>query len=296
MSPLRYTPYVVSLPERLLRSAAALAGGLVREISAVTLPGAFRRTKLYQTMVETTLRFLVERVGQVQGAYPKEGELAANFLTRRAAGNGIEILGLIAFRASPVWVLAALADLSGAGRQVTQDIADCLKEEGLLERGTTFGSVDQILDGLERSAGRLATNVATPPLDVASLRREWQGFRQDLLAIPAVQRPAPEQVRGNWQRIKDEAAAQGLSAFQMSSLMALSALRGVQRAGSRTGKRFVWLLLNHYAETLGEIHRTGYLAYWVREFRPYLKAAASNLSPRRRSLTQRLLRRRKKKG
>src|SRR5579864_3315642 len=103
-------PYLLSLPERVLRSASALSAGLVREIGNVTLPKALRRTRLYQTMVETTLRFLIEQVGQVEGAYPAEGKLAENFLIQRTVGDGIDFAGILAFHASPVWILAALAD------------------------------------------------------------------------------------------------------------------------------------------------------------------------------------------
>jgi type VI protein secretion system component VasA len=39
--------------------------------------------------------------------------------------------------------------------------------------------------------------------------------------------------------------------------------------------------------------RTGFLAYWRQEFRPYLRAAASQFAPDHPSLTERLLRRRK---
>ena len=44
----RMARYAVSLPERVVRSAAALAGGLIRELGAVTVPprsGAPRATK-----------------------------------------------------------------------------------------------------------------------------------------------------------------------------------------------------------------------------------------------------------
>src|SRR5438128_323663 len=74
----RMTPlnkYLVSLPERVLRSVSALSAGLIREIGEVILPRRIRRTKLYQTMVETTLRFLIEQVGQVPDVYPDEGKL-----------------------------------------------------------------------------------------------------------------------------------------------------------------------------------------------------------------------------
>ena len=171
--------YLLSLPERLVRSGAALAGGLMRELGSVAIPAGVRRTKTYQTMVEIALRFMIQQVGEVKGVYPSEGELAANFLLRRTAGHGLELAGLIAFRASPVWILAALADISGAGRQIVQEIAEAMKQEGLLERDAKFENIDQILDGLERTAGWAADVVNVPPLDVAGLRKEWVGVSRE---------------------------------------------------------------------------------------------------------------------
>jgi len=62
--------------------------------------------------VDTTLRYVIE-----QSAAPRAS------IHRSAAGAGlscaarawvcIELLGIAAFRISPVWVFAALADLSG---------------------------------------------------------------------------------------------------------------------------------------------------------------------------------------
>src|SRR5580658_1498100 len=283
---MKLAPYVLSLPERVVRSIAALAGGAVHGLGRVTLPSALRRTKFYRSVVEATLRFVVERVGQVQGAFPEEGALARDFLARRSAGNGIELVGILAFRASPVWVMAALADLSGTGRHLIQDIAASLREEGLLDPDTPFSnlsSMDQLLDGLEKSASRVADAFATPPLDIAGLRREWSALRR-------------------WIEMKREAARQDLSVFALSSLMAMSAVRrlpggllkvskGVGIAGKRTGVLLLGPLFDHYAQTLHEIHHTGYLEYWRREFNPYLRAAAEQFSFSHRSFTQRLLRR-----
>jgi hypothetical protein len=109
----RSSAFLLSLPERALRSATALAAGLLREIGEVTIPKTIRRSRLYQNLVEATLQFLIEQVGQVEGVYPSEEKLSEDFLIRRTAGNGIEMIGILAFRASPVWVLA---DASGAGR------------------------------------------------------------------------------------------------------------------------------------------------------------------------------------
>src|SRR5436305_5103039 len=193
-----WSQYLLSLPERVLRSASALAAGLVREIGNVTLPKAVRRTRLYQTMVETTLRFLIEQVGEVEGAYPPEGKLAENFLLQRTVGDGIDLAGVLAFHASPVWVLAALADLSGAGRQLMDEITASLKDEGLLDRTRTFENVDQVLDGLERTAGQLATSLRFPPLDVAGLRQEWEALKDAARTIPPPSLPSPDVVRRQW--------------------------------------------------------------------------------------------------
>src|SRR2546430_1990747 len=172
--------YLLALPERVIRSLGALSGGLLREIGEVVLPAAVRRTTLYRTMVEVALRFLIEEVGQVEGVYPTEGELAGNFILKRTASHGIELLGILAFHASPVWILAALADATGGGRKLIQEISQALKEEGLLDPATNFESMEQVLDGLEKTSGHLATTLNLPPVNLDGLRREWAQLKEDL--------------------------------------------------------------------------------------------------------------------
>jgi hypothetical protein len=297
----RVTRYLVSLPERVVRSAAALAGGLIRELGDVTLPASVRRTKTYQMMVDIALRFMIEQVGQVEGVYPSEGELASNFLLRRTAGHGIELAGLLAFRASPVWIMAALADISGAGRQIVQEISDALKEEGLLDRESRFENIDQLLDGLEQTTGQAADMFNAPPMDVEGLRKEWEAFRKSIAKIPPRNLPSAELVRRHWEELKQEALAQNRSVFQLSSVMAVSAIsrapetllrlaRAANRAVWRTGQLFAGSVLDHYSQTLREIRERGYGVYWAETFRPYLRSAAGHFSPTRRSLTDRFLR------
>ena len=297
----RITPFLLSLPERVLRSATALAGGLLREVGEVTIPQTIRRTQLYRNMVEATLRFLIEQVGGVKGVYASEEKLAEDFLMRRTAGNGIELIGILAFRASPVWVLAALADASGGGRYLIREISGALKDEGLLDRETEFGTVDQMLDGLEASAGRLASAINTPPLDVKTLRQEWSAVRHDLARIPPKDLPPVDALRGLWAGMKNEARLQNRSLFEVSSVMAMAAIADIPQkarwlsasarlAAGKTGSVVAGVLLDHYRTTLNHIHETGYMRYAVRQFRPYLYGALSQFSPKRRSLTERLFR------
>jgi hypothetical protein len=295
--------YLVSLPERMLRSAAGLGAGAVREASELVLPVGIRRTRLYSNIVDAMLRFLVEQVGRVDGVYPSEEALAGDFLLRRTAGNALEAVGIVAFRVSPVWVLAALADVCGAGRQLIPEIGDALAAEGLIDKNTQFSSVEQILDGLERTSSRLAATINLPPFDVATLRQEWQAIRGELRAIPSASLPRAEALRDVWGQIKAESTRQRRSILEISTALALSAaakfpdgLRWVSAssrvAASRAAQMVAVSLLEHYRHTLADIRRVGYVRYAYRQYRPYVRAAIRQFAPTADTLTERLLSRR----
>jgi hypothetical protein len=297
--------YLLSLPERVVRSALGLTAGVAREAGDVVVPDAVRRSRLYQNLVDTTLRFVIEQIGGVEGVYKSGAPLPQDFLMRRGAGNAIELLGIVAFRASPVWVLAALADVCGLGRHLIPQIADELKGQGLLEPGQEFTSVDQILDGLERTSGRLAETVNTPPLDVASLREEWSAFRQDVAGLQAsassiATLPSAETITGTWTRLKTEATRQDRSVFETSSMLAVAAVRslpenarwlsaGTVAGASRTGRVIGGALLDYYGRTLHDISEIGYVTYARQQLTPYVRAAASQFSTDRTTLTDRLI-------
>jgi hypothetical protein len=294
--------YILSLPERVVRSLGALSGGLLRELGNVALPAGVRRTTLYRTMVDVALRFLIEEVGQVEGVYPSEGRLAESFLLKRTASHGIELLGILAFHASPVWVLAALADATGGGRKLILEIAGALKEEGLLERDASFETMDQVLHGLEKTSSHMAVTLNMPPVDIAGLRREWEQLKAELATIPPKKIPALARIEGVWGELRASAKQQGRTVFGMSSLLAISTVAHVpanllwlSRAGRsamrRTGRVLGDAILDHYTAALAEIADTGFAAYWAREFRPYLRGAAEQFARGHESLTERLLKR-----
>jgi len=294
--------YLLSLPERVIRSVGAISGGLLHELGEVALPASLRRTTLYRTMVEVALRFLIEEVGQVEGVFPSENRLAENFILKRTASHGIELLGILAFHASPVWVLAALADATGGGRKLILEISEALKEEGLLDADSSFETMDQVLSGLEKTSDHMATTLNMPPVDIAGLRREWDQLKNELANIPPKNVPALERIENIWADLQNTAKQQGRTVFGLSSLLAVSTVahvpanvlwlsRAARSAMRRTGRVLGDAILDHYTEALSEIARTGFFAYWSREFRPYLKGAAEQFAPSHQSLTERLLNR-----
>jgi hypothetical protein len=292
--------YLLSLPERVIRSALGLSAGLLREVGEVVVPQGVRRSALYKSLVDTTLRYVIEQVGGAEGVYPIEQPQPVDFLARRGAGHAIELLGIVAFRVSPVWVLAALADLSGLGRRLIPEIAEALKAEGLLHEATQFESVDQLLDGLERTSSRLAQAVNTPPLNVAELRKEWQTIRNQARGAKPLQLPSPTAIGKQWEQLKQESTRQGRSVFETSSLIAIAAVRALPtkarwlsastRVGARrAGKLLAAEVLDGYSQTLNELRKVGYLTYAKRQLSPYLRACVDQFSRQRRTLTQRIV-------
>ena len=139
-----------------------------------------------------------------------------------------------------------------------------------------------------------------------NLRQEWASMKSDLSRIPAKNLPSIDGIRGIWADLKQESRRQNRTVFEVSSLMAMSAIADLPQkvrwlsastrlAARKTGWLVGGILLDHYRTTLKNIHETGYFRYAVRQFRPYLYAAILQLSPKHQSLTERLFAKRKPK-
>ena len=136
----------------------------------------------------------------MKGVYPKNAELE-DFLVKRTASHGIELLGLLTLHVSPIWVLAALADATGAGHALIEQIADSLKQEGLLERDAHFETLDQVLNGLEKTSAQLADTLNMPPVTLKGLRREWEKLREALPNVPAANLPTLAALETVWNKL-----------------------------------------------------------------------------------------------
>jgi hypothetical protein len=88
----------------------------------------------------------------------------------------------------------------------------------------------------------------------------------------------------------------------MSSMLAVSAAgklpAGVRwlsasskAAASRTGGVVGSALLEYYARTLADVRQIGFITFTGRQLRPYVEAAIVQFSPKRPTLTQRLIER-----
>jgi hypothetical protein len=271
--------YLASLPERSARALAALGGGFMHEAASLLLPASLRRSRLYQATVARLLRILIEGVGGVPGAFLAEPLPVNELMIRKAAGNAVELASFLAIGWSPVWLLAAVSDLTGGTRLYLQALVAELEASGALPKGTQIGSFEELLAALEGTSGTLADSIDLIPTSLGDLRATWEQLRQHAAELPDADRLATL-----FADLQAAATREGRSLLEISALVAL----GAMRAGIQLGHTHIF---SYYRDTLQSISAEGLDRYLRRLSAPYLMGALGHLDRRRDSYTQRLLRR-----
>src|SRR5918999_4285427 len=163
--------FLVSLPERLVRSLVAVVGGTVYETAQLVLPRLVRRSRLYEATAKNLLRVAIELVGGVEAAASVDPEVQPKELAvRKGAGNVVELGSILAFGFSPLWLLAATSDVTRGSRVYLRELVEELKAARVIAEDADVGSVDELLGVLEGTSGRTARLVDLPPLELEELR------------------------------------------------------------------------------------------------------------------------------
>lgn len=267
--------YVATLPERLVRTTAAGAGGLVHETSEFILPPPVRRSQLYQSTVGRMLRIVVEFVGGVASGESAESLAVKDLAVRKLAGNAVEMASLFAVGWSPLWLLAAASDVTGGTRAYLDTFVQELKRSNVLAADADVSSVDDLLAALGGTSGQMADTIDIPPLAIDEMRSSLGQFRQN-----AGKLPDPRDMTQIFTEMNRAAAEQNRSLFVVSSLVAAGAIQ----AGIQLGNVH---LFSFYRDSLGTIRTEGVPAYLQRISQPYLAAAAQHLRPSSGTHTQR---------
>lgn len=271
--------YLVSLPERIVRAVAAGVGGLIYEATEVLLPGWLRRSRLYRAIVAALLRITVELVGGVTDVLPRDDIGVEELAVRKAAGSVIELASFLAVGWSPLWLLAAAADLTGGTRTYLRALVSELQRDGVLPEGTEFTSVEELLNTLEGTSGLMAETIDVPPLNVRDMHNCWQALQQNAAELPDASR-----LDSIYAQLQQVAKQEGRSLRSVSSLIAA----GAMRAGVQIGQTYIF---DYYHDALRTITAEGLPAYAQRVGKPYLAVAVDHFDPKRTTHTERLLQR-----
>jgi hypothetical protein len=273
--------YLFTLPERVVRSLGAVVGGTVHETFQLVLPRLVRRSRFYEATAKNLLRVTIELVGGVDGAStaeagaPAPGQLAV----RKGAGNVVELGSIAAFGFSPLWLLAAASDLARGSRVYLAALVDELKEGGMLAPDVEIGSVDELLGVLERGAGKSATLIDIPPVELAELRASVAE-----LAAERHELPTEGELRALYNGLVQTAMAENRSLLEVSAGIGLAFLGSAQSVS----REHVFV---PYREDWRPVRDEGFAAYARRISAPYRRAVAGHLDAGTPTYTDRLLRR-----
>jgi hypothetical protein len=268
--------FAASLPERAVRSAAALVGGTVREAAQLVLPRLVRRSRFYEVTAKNLLRILVEGVGAVEGASTADPKAVptSEVAVRKGAGNVAELGSILAFGFSPLWLLAATADITRGSRVYLRELVEELKAAGVIAAGADVGSVDELLAVLEGTSGRTARLIDLPPLEVEELRTSLQELRAGASDLPS-----PDELARVYESLRLEAARENRPLLEVSSGIGLAFLLSARNV-SRTH------LVAPYREDWQPLRAEGFAAYARRVGRPYAQAVTGHFDPTRETYTE----------
>jgi aconitate hydratase len=275
----RVTRFLVSLPERVVRSVAALVGGTVHETAELLLPRLVRRSRLYEATAKNLLRISVELVGGV--ARPPEAVAAEyerspkRLAVRKGAGNVVELGSIFAFGFSPLWLLAAAADVTRGTRVYLDALVSELKGAGVIGENVVLGSVDELLAALEGASGTTARLIDIPPLELEALKQSLRDLREDAQGLPD-----PTELAAVYSALVREADREGRSLLEVSVGIGLAFFNSARKVGRQH-------LLDPYSEDLKPVRDEGFASYALRVGRPYATAVVRHFDPRRETLTER---------
>jgi hypothetical protein len=270
--------FLVSLPERAIRSVFALAGGGVHETAELVLPRLVRRSRLYEATAKNLLRVSIELIGGVEAPAESADEYEPNagrLAVRKTAGNAVELASIAAFGFSPLWLLAAGADVTHGTRVYLDTFVSELKVAGVLADHVRLGTVDDLLAALEGGSGTAARLIDIPPLELVALRRSLADLRADASGLPS-----PAEMVSLLDGLRAEAVRERRSLLEVSTGVGIAFFNSARHIGRQH-------LLDPYGEDLKPLRDEGFGAYASRVARPYGSAVARQFDPERASLTER---------
>jgi hypothetical protein len=295
----RLLQYSASLPERTLRSASALAGGLVRESTNWLVPTAFRNSKSYSIFVRQMLDFVVNDIGGVKRALASNKDASKQQqvdLARKTVGNLLDMTALATFHISPLTVLAVFSDLAYGSKVYLHLLSSRLKEQGIVDRNTTIEGATDLIAALEKASGKAVGMFDQPPISIDGLRKTIEETQVAISTIDPVRLLPFTEIDQMWRQMELAAQEQNASIWDISATMTVVALNNIRSAGHGTlvslqvaGNLFSENIVEHYWNGLRAIEQQGLVTTLSQASEPYLEAVWSNFAIDQTTWTEQLL-------
>ena len=290
----RYLMFGASLPERAIRSTAAMLGGAIHESASLLVPQAFKDSKTYDAFVQQMLDLLAKDIGGVKKeANAEDDPVVENYVAKKTVSTFVDFAGMATLHISPLTVLAIVSDVAYGSKVYLNQLTEELKREGIISKDSVIGSTAELLDAVSVATGESVDVLDTPPLSVDGLRETIDKTTENISKIdPALLIPQSE-IAKMWEDMQSMAAREEVNLFEVSSAMTLYALGHVSTVSKGalttirvTGGVLEDHLIDHYREGLNEIMERGIYVMLSDSCRPYVDAVWYNFSSNRPTVTE----------
>lgn len=290
--------YLLSIPERTLRSLAAVGGGTTVLLTETLIPPTLQGSTLYRVTIGDLQQFLIEQVAQMDRqalVNVKTRDLERHFMPRRMAGSVVDAAGLLWIRFSPLWIFAIASDAATGSKVFLHRLVDQLKANDVLAADADIHSLTELLDALHTASDSSAQAVNMPPLSAEDVKQTAEDLRQSYgrLFTHTTTNLLPR-FESLWSQMETISAEEGATTAKVSGLMTLDLVEWgkkgvgtVTAVGQAGGELIGEHILNSYAQTLEGMAKEGLPRYFSRIMTPFAETAVSHFDTTRITWTER---------
>jgi hypothetical protein len=294
----KYLMFGLSLPERTVRSTAAVISGAINESASMLVPQAFQDSKTYNTFVTQMMDFVANDVGGVTRTSDSEDEEAKveNYVARKTVSTFVDLAGMATLHVSPLTILAIVSDVAYGSKTYLNELTVELKREGVIAEDSVIHNAAELLDAVGDATSKSADVFDTPPISVGGLKETIQKTRESVANIdPSLLIPQAE-IAQMWNDMQQIADKEDVNVFAVSSAVTMYSLeqmntvtKGALTTIRVTGNLVDRHLFDHYRQGLEEINNRGIYAMLAESSQPYLDAVWFNFESNRPTVTEGLI-------
>jgi hypothetical protein len=295
----KYLNYTLSLPERTIRSTAAIVGGFAQESAGLLIPSAFQDSKTYKTFVKQMLDMVAHDIGGAQKKVLGNADVSIGdtqvegYVARKTVGSFVDLAGMATLHVSPLTILAIVSDVAYGSNVYLKQLAEELKREGVIDADSTIDHAADLLQAVGNASGKTADQFDQPPLSLEGLKATINETRTSVAEIDATKIIPQAEIQRMWSQMQEMADEQDVDIFDVSSAMTMYALnqvgtvtKGALTTIRVTGDVLDQHLFDHYWQGLQRINDEGIYQIFATCSQPYIEAVWMNFSSGKQTITE----------
>jgi len=286
--------YTLSLPERTLRSLAALVGGTSILLAETLFPNSLRGTTTYKVTIGLMQQFIVERVAGMKDKINEDHvQLREDYIQRKMAGTALEAAGLLAMGYSPLWVFAILGDAAGGGKVFLNRLVKYLKENDVLSEEIEARELVDVLEAVQEASIQSASTIDTPPLSRVELSELANEMKSNYGRVVESATNLMPRLEAIWRNMEQLALRENISVERLVGIMTVDAAtwskKGMNIAlatGQTSTELFNENILDSYRKTLAMTSKQGIDEFLSSHMRPFMQSARAHFDPAQKTWTE----------